>query len=68
MHISACSSDLGYARDRARELQAQAAAERTRAALAPRRTMALLLRRAADRLDPAPLAPTPLRAVRGASQ
>ena len=56
MFVNDCSSGLAYARERARQLQAQAAAERIRSAAAPRRTAALLLRRAADRLDPAPLA------------
>ena len=67
MQINDCSSGLAYARDRARELHADAAAERLRVP-APRGTVALLLRRAADRLDPAPLADTPLRPVRGGSQ
>jgi hypothetical protein len=51
---------LQFARERNRNLRAAAAAERLRSASGTRRTLAVYLRRAADRLDPAPAVPTPV--------
>ena len=53
------SDVLAMSRERSRHLCAAASAERFRAASRTRRTLAVYLRRVADRLDPAPLAPTP---------
>ncbi len=47
---------LAVAHERGRRLRAEAAAERLRGAPGTRRALAVTLRRAADRLDPAPLA------------
>jgi hypothetical protein len=47
---------LAIAHTRGRELRADAAAERLRGTTATRRAIAVSLRRAADRLDPAALA------------
>lgn len=47
---------LAVAHQRGRRLRAEAAAERLRGASGTRRALAVSLRRAADRLDPAPLA------------
>ncbi|HEV8249286.1 MAG TPA: hypothetical protein VGQ15_04890 [Gaiellaceae bacterium] len=47
---------LAVAHERGRRLRSEAAAERMSAPLGPRRALAASLRRAADRLDPAPLA------------
>jgi len=47
---------LVVAHERGRQLRAEAAAERLRGTSATRRALAVSLRRAADRLDPAPLA------------
>ena len=50
---------LVVAHERGRQLRAEAAAQRRRGSSGrTRRTLALSLRRAADRLDPAPLART----------
>ncbi len=46
---------LVVAQERGRRLRAEAAAERLRRPSPTRRALALSLRRAADRLDPAPL-------------
>ncbi|HYT51746.1 MAG TPA: hypothetical protein VEL10_06045 [Gaiellaceae bacterium] len=46
---------LVAAHERARQLRAEAAAERLRGTSGTRRALAVSLRRAADRLDPAPL-------------
>jgi hypothetical protein len=46
---------LVLARERARDLRDEMAAERLRSASGTRRTLATSLRRMADRLDPAPL-------------
>lgn len=48
---------LGQAHEHARNLRQEAAAERLRRTAGTRRALALALRRLADRLDPAPLAP-----------
>ena len=50
---------LVVAHERGRQLCAEAAAERLRGTSGTRRALALFLRRAADRLDPAPLARRP---------
>jgi len=50
---------LTLARERTHILRAEAAAERLRAGSRTRRTLAVYLRRAADRLDPSPVVPTP---------
>jgi hypothetical protein len=50
---------LVLAHERARHLRAEAAAERLRSAPGTRRTLAVSLRLAADRLDPAPLVRRP---------
>jgi hypothetical protein len=50
---------LALAGERGRQLRAEAAAERLRGTSGTRRTFAASLRRAADRLDPVPLAPRP---------
>lgn len=47
---------LFVAHERGRRLRAEAAAECLRGASGSRRALAVTLRRAADRLDPAPLA------------
>ena len=51
---------LAVAHQHGHELRAEAAAERLRGARR-RRALAASLRRAADRLDPSPLAPKPAR-------
>jgi hypothetical protein len=50
---------LFLAHERGRRLRAEAAAERLRSTSGTRRALAVSLRRAADRLDPAPLARRP---------
>lgn len=50
---------LAIAGDHGRRLHEEAAAERVRRAVGTRRALATSLRRLADRLDPAPLAPRP---------
>jgi hypothetical protein len=50
---------LALAQEHGRHLRAEAAAERLRPAAETRRSLAAVLRRAADLLDPAPLAPRP---------
>jgi hypothetical protein len=50
---------LLIAHERPRRLRAETAAERLRRASGPRHALAAILRRAADRLDPAALAPRP---------
>ena len=50
---------LAVAHAHGRELRAEAAAERLRGTSSARRAVAVSLRRAADRLDPAALAPRP---------
>lgn len=50
---------LVLAHERARHLREETAAERLRRASGTRRALAASLRRAANRLDPAPLAPRP---------
>jgi hypothetical protein len=50
---------LAQVREHNRTLRAEAAAERLRANPATRRTLAVYLRRAADRLDPGPVVPMP---------
>jgi hypothetical protein len=50
---------LGVAHARGRQLRAEAAAERLPGTSGTRRAIAVSLRRAADRLDPAALARTP---------
>jgi hypothetical protein len=50
---------LAVAHERGRLLRGEAAAERLRGPSAMRRALALLLRHAADRLDPAPRAAAP---------
>ena len=52
---------LALAQQHGRELRAQAAAERLCGAPRKRRVLAASVRRAADRLDPMPLAPKPAR-------
>lgn len=52
---------LVVAYERGRRLRAEAAAERLRGTSGTRRSLAGSLRRAADRLDPAPLARRPAR-------
>ncbi len=56
---------LALTAQRASQLQAEAAAERLREPSAVRRTLALSLRRAADRLDPAPRGWIPTRSLPG---
>jgi hypothetical protein len=51
--------DLDLVHQRGRELRAEAAAERLRGVSPARHAIAVALRRAADRLDPARLAPRP---------
>jgi hypothetical protein len=46
---------LAVAQERGQRLRADAAAARLRAPSKPRRALAAILRRAADRLDPGPL-------------
>jgi hypothetical protein len=58
MIISDPQDTLLIARERANRLRAEAAAERFRAHSPKRRALAAGLRRAANRLDPAPLAKT----------
>jgi hypothetical protein len=53
------SHALVVAHQRGRELQAEAAAERLFGTSGTRRSLAAFLRRAADRLDRGPLAPSP---------
>jgi len=50
---------LVLAHERARRLREESAAEHLRRASGTRRALAESLRRAADRLDPAPFAPRP---------
>ena len=50
---------LVLAHERARRLREESAAERLRRSSGTRRALAESLRRAADRLDPAPFAPRP---------
>lgn len=60
MSISDSFDALAVAHDRGRRLRAEAAAERLRGTSRARNALAMFLRRAAERLDPAPLARRPV--------
>jgi hypothetical protein len=61
MFIAHPRDGLVVAHERGRQPHAQAAAERMRSPSTSRRALAVSLRRAADRLDPVPLACQPAR-------
>ena len=60
MSISDSFDALGVAHDRGRRLRVEAATERLRGTSGTRSALAMFLRRAAERLDPAPLARRPV--------